>query len=98
MRLARHLNLGTRNSLKTLTTRLGLTPQIDRLADGGQPHRALWDATAAALLLPALIATAWPTGTTLTDLLAIAATDLHAPIPATAGEPVTQHTLFGTTS
>jgi DNA polymerase III epsilon subunit-like protein len=98
LRLARHLNLGIKNSLIAVTTQLGLTPQIERLTDGSQPHRALWDATAAALLLPALIATAWPTGTTLTDLLAIAAIDLHAPTPATAGEPVTQDTLFGTTS
>src|SRR5262249_28167477 len=75
LRLARHLNLGTKNSLIALTNQLGLTPEVERLADGSQPHRALWDTIAAALLLPALIAKAWPTGATLTGLLAIAAID-----------------------
>jgi DNA polymerase III subunit epsilon len=64
LRLARYLKLGTKNSLITLTTQLGLTPQIEGLADGSQPHRALWDTIAAALLLPTLIAKAWPTGAT----------------------------------
>jgi len=41
LRLARHLKLGTKNSLGALTDQLGLTPQIERLAPGSQPHRAL---------------------------------------------------------
>src|SRR5262249_29872032 len=98
LRLARHLNLGTKNSLISLTNQLGLTPEVERLADGSQPHRALWDTIAAALLLPALITKAWPTGATLTGLLAIAAIDPQAPTPAKAGESVTQDTLFGVTS
>jgi DNA polymerase III epsilon subunit-like protein len=41
LRLARHLKLGTKNSLGALTAHFGLGSQIDRLADGSQPHRAL---------------------------------------------------------
>jgi len=98
LRLARHLKLGTKNSLSALTAQFGLTADIERLTDSSQPHRALWDTIAAALLLPALIAKAWPTGATLADVLAIAAIDLQVPTPAKAGESATQDTLFeGTT-
>lgn len=95
LRLARHLKLGTKNSLSALTTQFGLTAEIERLADSSQPHRALWDTIAAALLLPALIAKAWPVGATLTDLLGIAAIDLETPSPAKTSEAVTQDALFG---
>jgi DNA polymerase III subunit epsilon len=95
LRLARHLKLGAKNSLGALTTQLGLTAEIERLATGSQPHRALWDTTAAALLLPALITRAWPAGATLTDLLGIAAIDLQTPSPAKTSEAVTQDALFG---
>ena len=64
--------------------RLSLTPEIDRLAVGSQPHRALWDTIAAALLLPALVSLAWPGGATLADLLSVAEIDLAAPSPATS--------------
>jgi hypothetical protein len=50
---------------------------------------------AAALLLPARIARAWPAGATLTGVLAVAAIDLQAPSPVKAGKAVTQDTLFG---
>lgn len=92
LRLARHLKLGTKNSLTALTSQLGLTEQIERLATGSGPHRALWDTIAAALLLPALITRAWPAGTTITEILAIAAIELQA--PARASQPA-QETLFG---
>jgi DNA polymerase III subunit epsilon len=95
LRLARHLKLGTKNSLSALTAQLELTPEIERLATGSQPHRALWDTIAAALLLPALIARAWPQGATLTDLLSIAALDPAHPSPAKAGKPARQDSLFG---
>jgi DNA polymerase-3 subunit epsilon len=72
LRLARHCQLGTKNSLTALVAQLGLTSQIERLAAGSQPHRALWDTVAAAVLLPALITRAWPAGTTLDGLLDIA--------------------------
>jgi DNA polymerase-3 subunit epsilon/exodeoxyribonuclease X len=95
LRLARHLKLGAKNSLSALTAQFGLSAEIERLADGSQPHRALWDTIAAALLLPALIAKAWPTGATLTDLLGIAAIDLQTPSPVKTSEAVTQDALFG---
>lgn len=94
LRLARHLKLGGGNSLTALTARFGLTPQIERLAGGSQPHRALWDTIAAALLLPALIAKAWPADATLTDLLDVAGIDLGTPFPVKTSEAVTQDALF----
>ncbi len=95
LRLARHLKLCAKNSLSALTAQLELTPQIEHLADGSQPHRALWDTIAAALLLPVLVARAWPTGATLTDLLEIAALDLETPSPTEADQSPVQDTLFG---
>ncbi|GAA3815172.1 hypothetical protein GCM10022226_39970 [Sphaerisporangium flaviroseum] len=53
-RLARTGNPG--RSLTVLLDHYGLTEEVTRLTSGGQPHRALWDATGAALLLAALIA------------------------------------------
>lgn len=94
LRLARHLKLGTKNSLTALTTQLELTPQIERLAAGSQPHRALWDTIGAALLLPALIEKAWPAGASLADLLDIAAIDIAAPTRARAAKPAAQDSLF----
>jgi DNA polymerase III subunit epsilon len=94
LRLARHLKLGTKNSLSTLTDQLGLTPQIERLAPGSQPHRALWDAIATALLLPALIAKAWPGSATIADLLGIAAIDPAPPRQARPRKQAAQGTLF----
>jgi DNA polymerase-3 subunit epsilon/exodeoxyribonuclease X len=91
LRLARHLKLGAKNSLSALTAQFGLTAEIERLAAGSQPHRAPWDTIGAALLLPALIARAWPAGATLTELLGIAAIDLKPP----TSEAVTQDALFG---
>jgi DNA polymerase III epsilon subunit-like protein len=86
LRLARHLKLGTKNSLGALSTRLELTDHIERLAVGSQPHRALWDTIAAALLLPALITRKWPTGATVAELLDIAAIDPATPSPAEASQ------------
>src|SRR5712691_8166178 len=94
LRLARHLKLGAKNSLSALMTQFGLTAEIERMADGSQPHRALWDTTAAAPLLPPPIARAWPTGATLADVLAVAAIDLETPAPAKARARVVQDTLF----
>jgi DNA polymerase III subunit epsilon len=94
LRLARHLKLGTKNSLTALTAQLDLTPEIERLAAGSQPHRALWDTIAAALLLPTLITRQWPHGATLADLLDIAAIDTAPLSPARTGKPAGQDSLF----
>jgi DNA polymerase-3 subunit epsilon len=94
LRLARHLRLGTKNSLSALADHLGLTSQIEHLAPGSEPHRALWDTIATALLLPDLIARIWPAGATLADLLGIAAIDQAAPRQAKPRKPTAQETLF----
>jgi DNA polymerase III subunit epsilon len=94
LRLARHLKLGSKNSLTALTSQLDITPQIKRLAPGSEPHRALWDAVAAALLLPALIAQGWPSGMSLADLLDVAAIDAATPNRGTAAQPTGQDSLF----
>src|SRR5262249_50196988 len=94
LRLARRLDLGSKNSLSVLTAHLGLTAQVEHLAAGSQPHRALWDTVATALLLPALIARSWPSGATLGALLEAAAIDLPAG-PAHSGATTVQDILFG---
>ena len=93
LRLARRLKLGTGNTLSSLTAHLKLTSQAEHLAAGSQPHRALWDAVATALLLPALIARCWPSGVTLSVLLEAAGIDL-ATDPAQSGRGPVQETLF----
>jgi DNA polymerase-3 subunit epsilon len=98
LRLARHLKLGGKNSLSALTEQFSLTPQIHRLAAGSQPHRALWDTIAVALLLPALIAQGWPGGATVADILSVAAIDLEPAAPVKADQPARQDTLFDATS
>jgi len=56
LRLARHAHPNLRQkSLGALTEHYTLTDQVTGLAPNSQPHRALWDTTAAALLVAALI-------------------------------------------
>jgi DNA polymerase III epsilon subunit-like protein len=94
LRLARRLNLDSKNSLTALAAHLGLTAQTERLAAGSRPHRALWDTVATALLLPALVARCWPSGATMDALLEAAAINLPTP-PAQSGANNVQDTLFG---
>jgi DNA polymerase III subunit epsilon len=93
LRLARHLKLSAKNSLSDLTAQLQLTSQVERLAAGSQPHRALWDTVATALLLPALITRGWPAGATLAALFEAAAVDLSTGRAQPRPGP-TQETLF----
>lgn len=93
LRLARHLKLGKQNSLSALTAQMQLTSEVDRLTAGSLPHRALWDAVAAALLLPALIARCWPSGVTLSTLFETAGIELVTD-PAQSGRGPVQQTLF----
>jgi DNA polymerase III epsilon subunit-like protein len=88
LRLARHLRLAQKNGLAPLVDQLGLTAQIDRIAAGSQPHRALWDTIAAAVLLPALASRAWPDGATLADLVRVAAVTGDGVPSMAAGEAV----------
>jgi DNA polymerase III epsilon subunit-like protein len=54
LRLCRKLGLGPSNRLSAAIDRSDLTDLVNRLAAGSTPHRALWDTTAVALLLPRL--------------------------------------------
>ncbi|WP_026197673.1 3'-5' exonuclease [Sciscionella marina] len=58
LRLARalHPERKSGHGLASWLERLILTPRVDELVPGSQHHRALWDATAAGLLLAALLA------------------------------------------
>ena len=55
LRLARAAQLPGRLTLTAILEQLGLTAAVCHAVPAGQPHRALWDAAAAAVLLPALI-------------------------------------------
>lgn len=93
LRLARSLKLGSKNSLTALIDQLDLTSQVERLASGSQPHRALWDTVATALLLPALVARRWPSGAGLVEITEAGGADLSAGHARPAGE-TGQQTLF----
>jgi DNA polymerase III epsilon subunit-like protein len=93
LRLARHLKLGGKNSLSALTTQTGIAAQVEQLAPGSQPHRALWDTTATALLLATLISIGWPAGLTIGELRDIAEFDMTQP-GDTAPTCQEQDTLF----
>ena len=93
LRLARHLKLGSKNSLSALIDQLELTAHVEHLAAGSQPHRALWDTVATALLLPSLAARRWPSGASLAKIAEVAAADLSSGPPRPAGE-AGQQTLF----
>ncbi len=94
LRLARHLKVGTKASLTALTSQLQLTAGIECHAAGSQPHRALWDTIAVALLLPVLVSAGWPDGANLADLLAVAALDIDAAESAQNPADAEQATLF----
>lgn len=96
LRLARHLRPGTKASLAALTSQLQLTTDIERLAADSQPHRALWDTFAVALLLPVLASAGWPDGASLADLLAVAAIGIGAAEPDRGNADAEQTTLFPT--
>lgn len=78
LRLARNLTLGTSNNLATLIDHLGLTAEVNTAAPGEQPHRALWDTTAAALLLGVLVVQTWSAPPPLSDLLRLAGLPINS--------------------
>lgn len=84
----RTLPTRTPTSLTALTDRYDLTTHVNTLIPYGQPHRALWDTAATALLLPALIQARWTSPPTLTQLQAA------AEIPLDTNPPLTQNNLF----
>jgi DNA polymerase III subunit epsilon len=80
LRLARTLNLGVKNGLTAIIRHFDLTGDVTKLATASQPHRALWDSVAVALLLPVLARTAAPADETISAFLAT----VSAPASATA--------------
>ncbi|BEL05824.1 hypothetical protein Q0Z83_040150 [Actinoplanes sichuanensis] len=93
MRLAKAAAIPGKLGLTDLLTHLQLMTAVTAAAPGSQPHRALWDTTGAALLLPALIRrhfTTTPTLEQLTAVAAIPATPAHPAAPGTDPRP----TLF----
>lgn len=54
LRLARQLNRRVKRSLTSVVDHFALGKDVDQLASGSTPHRALWDTVAVALLLPVL--------------------------------------------
>jgi DNA polymerase III subunit epsilon len=69
LRLARHLHRDGSRSLTSLLQRHALTQRVIQIAPGSQPHRALWDAVGAALLLTQLTTAGWSTPPTLGQLV-----------------------------
>jgi DNA polymerase-3 subunit epsilon len=95
MRLAKAGTVTGKLGLTDLLTHLQLTAAVTAAAPESRPHRALWDTTGAALLLPALIRQHFTTEPTLQQLAAVAGIPLAAPQPTTAGASADpQPTLF----
>lgn len=83
LRLARACRIDAGGkSLTTLLDHLGMTATVTRAVPDGQPHRALWDATGAAILLGGLVTRRWPAGVALAGLCAVAALPDLAPAQA----------------
>ncbi|NRQ34544.1 3'-5' exonuclease [Nonomuraea sp. NN258] len=75
-RLYRHFNPACQRwNLVRLLEKYALNAQVAQLVPTGRPHRALWDAVGAALLLPALVedlpATTTPTAQELVEMAGI---------------------------
>ncbi|GAA0587675.1 hypothetical protein GCM10010172_85810 [Paractinoplanes ferrugineus] len=96
-RLARATDLNGKLGLTDLLARLQLTAAVTSAAPASRPHRALWDTTGAALLLPTLIRrhfTSEPTLQQLLDVAGIPSTPPTAAPTATPSTPANQGTLF----
>lgn len=96
-RLAKAIDLGGKLGLTDLLARLQLTGAVTAAAPASRPHRALWDTTGAALLLPTLIRQHFASGPTLQQLLDVAGIPTTPPTPAppaTPPSPANQGTLF----
>jgi DNA polymerase III epsilon subunit-like protein len=72
LRLARDLTTRSARSLTALLDHFGLTARANQATLHGQPHRALWDATATGLLLAELVARRWDTPPSLGELCDVA--------------------------
>ena len=81
LRLARGAHLPGRLTLTAILDQLDLTMTVHCAVPAGQPHRALWDAAAAAFLLPALIELLWPGTSTSIDNVAVCGSTTSANSP-----------------
>jgi DNA polymerase-3 subunit epsilon/exodeoxyribonuclease X len=78
--LARATGIDGGRSLTALIHNIGLDRQIHLAVPDGQPHRALWDATATGYLLAALVHHHWPDRTpTLDNLRTVAGINTTKP-------------------
>lgn len=83
LRLARALEPATKgHSLTAWLDRTGLTEEVTQTASASQPHRALWDTTAVALLLSVLVDRTGKPDQDLTQLRATAGVPLDLGPPA----------------
>jgi DNA polymerase III epsilon subunit-like protein len=92
-RLAKAADLSGKLGLTDLLARLRLTGVVTTAAPASRPHRALWDTTGAALLLPTLIRRYFTSEPTLQQLLDVAGIPTMPASPATPS-PADQGTLF----
>ncbi|RSM73117.1 3'-5' exonuclease [Actinoplanes sp. ATCC 53533] len=90
LRLARQTDRAGSNGLAALVERHGLIQDVNRLAPGSAPHRALWDTVACGLLMRALAVHLMGDHASAHALLGVAEVRLDAP----AGDVLTQPTLF----
>jgi DNA polymerase III epsilon subunit-like protein len=90
LRLARAVDRKASNNLAALVERFALGDEVNRLAAGSVPHRALWDTVAAALLMPVLADSAIGGDPSDDDLFAVAGSSFV--IQESAAE--TQSALF----
>ncbi|MCM4081872.1 3'-5' exonuclease [Paractinoplanes hotanensis] len=94
MRLAKAANLPSRLGLTNLLAHLNLTAAVTAAAPGSRPRRALWDTTATAMLLPALIRHRFISDSTLQQVTAVAGTPIARPTPAAEAATDPPPTLF----
>ncbi|MCW6007781.1 3'-5' exonuclease [Micromonospora sp. CPCC 205371] len=90
LRLARCLGSAGSKTLGTIVERLGLTKEINRLAARSVPHRALWDAVAAALLSTTLARQTYGRAGDIDTLIAAAG----IPTAGTSSADTSQPRLF----
>ncbi|XVV13327.1 3'-5' exonuclease [Actinoplanes sp. CA-131856] len=84
-RLAKTLPGKGKYGLAHLLARFGLTDAVNAAAPQSRPHRALWDAVGAALLLDTLVQRRWPRDPSVDELLSTT---------TRKGDPESQATLF----
>lgn len=91
LRLARQLDRRIGRSLTSVIDHFGLMSDVNQLAAGSAPHRALWDTVAVALLLPVLSRAIYGVGVRISNLVVEAADASKIDLRST---PQSQPSLF----